>query len=301
MPLESNDIVLNKKIKMAEKLRKPYGIILGIFMKTDYEASADLFMEVADEIKGVAEKEKYYVEAAETYKKMGGDSYGIYKASEVYRKLAALFSGEQSVKYLQLLAESLDSAGRYLLAGQAWQQAAEARGAVQAKVAVKGGVQTDSIHFFLNAIASFNKDGSCPFHKLKAMEKCLLILLQSKQYYKSMELLQDILSIKKNINNNYYYFALELLKILSNKDGNKCNNKDGNKCNSTINNAVYDILDNYDLDKDTNNIILQIINENNNEIIDSIDKYTSDNIIPDFLSIILDDILSRFSPENDIC
>lgn len=115
------------KLKEAERLRTKGGFLFGLFSSPDYDASAELFMEVGNMEPETAERVRYYEEAARTYE-MGDGEYGRYQASQVYEKIAQMCEDEcpeRSVDAYKRSGMYSKQCGRESLAATSFQRAAE--------------------------------------------------------------------------------------------------------------------------------------------------------------------------------
>lgn len=117
----------NRKLKEAERLRTKGTFPFNLFSSPDYDASAEIFMEVGNMEEDVSERVRYYEEAAKTYEMERGE-YGRYQASQVYEKIAQICEDEHPEKSIAAYKRSgmySKQCGRESLAAISFQRASE--------------------------------------------------------------------------------------------------------------------------------------------------------------------------------
>lgn len=251
------------KIDKAEQLRKKYGKLLGLFFKPDYLESGELFYEASQLTTDGELKRRCILSAAETfalYKK----EYGFFRAAEMYKLLVDEDKEDRTrlVQYTVLYGTSLEEAGKYMSAGNAFDEVA--------RLLEKESYE-DSVQYYNRAIALYEKDGSCPFHMRKALERCLLLLL-------SKNSLREALPLLKKFNVKHSKFGIQILSVF-------------------LNQQIEEELDSPEEAK----LIKSLINRGDEETASLFEEFQDNNVLPDFLSIIFAIAIERMKPENNIC
>ncbi|KAG5860123.1 putative soluble N-ethylmaleimide-sensitive factor [Encephalitozoon hellem] len=117
----------SRKLKEAERLRTKATFPFSLFSSPDYDASAEIFMEVGNMEEDISGKVGYYEEAARTYE-MGDGEYGRYQASQVYERIAQMCEDEYPEKSIAAYKRSgmySKQCGRESLAAISFQKASE--------------------------------------------------------------------------------------------------------------------------------------------------------------------------------
>ncbi|CAD25488.1 hypothetical protein [Encephalitozoon cuniculi GB-M1] len=117
----------NRKLREAERLRTRGAFPFSLFSSPDYDASAEIFMELGNMEEQMSEKVMFYEEAARTYE-MGEGEYGRYQASQVYEKIAQVCEDEYPEKSVDAYRKAgmySKQCGRESLAAMNFQRAAE--------------------------------------------------------------------------------------------------------------------------------------------------------------------------------
>lgn len=255
---------LLKKIAKAEKLRKTPAFPFSLFVKPDYIESGDLFFEVARSCTAVADKKKFYLEAAETFL-MCPEEYNMFRASECYKKLyEALLASDfdSAVSFLCKHADCLEKIEKYMLAGQAYMKTGDML------------VEKDKARaclMYSRARDIYAKDPSTPVHLKEAIQKSLGMQLES----------QDIEGAIK---------SFELLKA-----------KHSKLCRQMLMFLVGKVDIEDVLEKEEADLMMALANKDKSSGKEALEAFKMNNAMHPVVEKVFNMVIDRMRPENDIC
>lgn len=259
------NVELENKVKKAESYRKKKAFPLSIFSSPDYFESADLFYEVAKEVSDLEAKEKYFLEAANTYALVKGE-YTMFKSADCYKKLFETLQSvnlDKAVAYYLVYAQYLEKMDKHLMAGQAYTKMGD--------LTIKD--KKTSLEYYKKAVASYKLDTSIPYHLKEAYTRVLNIQIDLEDLEGAIETLNVVAIEHGN-------FAKQILMLLLGKSVTDCEDA---------------------LSTKESQLIMSIINKERQQAIAEIEDFKNDNFLADPIRKIVDLAIFRFSPENDIC
>lgn len=258
------DSEVQRKAKQAESLRRRPGFPMSLFVEADYIGSGELYCEAARMCESTEDRMELYKEAAATFL-MKNTEYGIYRASECYKKLYDILEGmdpEQAIGYYVLYAECQEKGEKYLMAGQAYMKIA---GMVQ---------KTDegkAVEIYRRAYETYRKDTTCPYHAKEALQRCLDLELK-------LGMLDDAIGILDGLDTKHSKLSKQILCFLQGREDFE-----------------------EDLDKEETAVIMALLNKGKEECIETLESFRRDNYLSESTQRVFDIAIERLRPENDIC
>lgn len=258
--------IQDPRIKEAERMRKNRNFIMKHIFSNDYIGSGDLFVDVANSTKDIAERKKYFNEAAKTYA-MTKTRFGYFKCAEVYKLLIKLETEKKNTvnvgEYLELYAEAMTRVSDQLLAAVAFTKAGKVYEEISREKAIVN---------YEKAKELFLEKEEYKAHLKSVNEKLLNIYINAGKY-------EECLKILKELNLAYKSLCVEMLTILlgrvSEEEGLK-NSKE-------------------------REIVRCIINKSGEEGISMLESFMKDNFLPDYMKNIILAVIDKISPDNSIC
>ncbi len=253
------------RIKRARKLKKKYNGLLGYFYKPDYIESGDILVDVANECTDIDLKEKYYIEAADTFI-LENREYGFFRAAEIYKILIDLEETKEIknniTKYYILYSNMLKKSNNIFLAGSTYVKVGD--------IYRNKSYSTAKVYYH-QAKELFKEYNSAPAHLKLINEKLIDLALDMQDY-------EDCLNILREIDSKYQKFFIELLLILLKRESE------------------------YELDDaEQNTILSDVINKEPNEVVQILQKYSENHLLPEYAKKIFLALTDKLDTEYDIC
>lgn len=255
---------LQRMIKQAEGLRRKPRFPMSLFAEADYVGSGELYCEAARLCEGTEDRIGLYKEAAATFL-MTKTEYGLYRASECYKKLFDILEGtdpEQAVGYYVLHAECQEKAEKYLMAGQAYMKIGEI---------VKSTDKRRAVCIYRKAYETYRRDASCPYHAKEALQKCLDLELR-------LGMLEDAIRSFDALDTKHSKLSKQILCFLQGREDFE-----------------------EDLDREESAVMMALLNREKDECIEVLESFQRDNYLSESTQRVFDIALEHLRPENDIC
>ena len=260
---------IERKLKEAERLKEKRGGFLGMGAKSDFVGSAMIYEEIAETMIEPEDKEKYYIEAAETFEKDKSE-YSLWRASECYRELFEIFlkeNREKAAEFQIMGLKHLKTLKKYNIAGQRYVVLGELFEIDQTERALQ---------FFKEAAFCYSQVPSYKANLKVVKQKILICLIVTKNTNEIVEMLR----VENNLIEKQQ-LCLQLCLIL--KDDYKA------------------VIDNDLKDKNEQKLIETILNGTKEEIDAEILRFKDDNYLNVYESLIFEMFEESYSLENELC
>ncbi|KAH9411203.1 hypothetical protein HK407_07g11950 [Ordospora pajunii] len=259
MPMDVD--LKERRLKEAERLRKKRSFPLSLLYYPDYDASAEIFMELGNSEDDVGKKVEYYEEAAKTYE-MGDGEYSRYLASQAYEKIGEICeetNKRKSVDAYKRSGEYSKQCGRESLAAICFQRAAGL---------LKSENEFEEAYVYLNKVVECYSGSGWKYHRIKAMKDVAEICIELKRYGEASR-------IYTGVRESMYLFCAFLCQVI---EGVPADTEVGG-----------------DEEK-----LCKAIEEGGDKAVKAIGEYMLTHAMSKEVKMLLEIILEMLQPENDI-
>ncbi|KHN69465.1 hypothetical protein CWI42_070320 [Ordospora colligata] len=250
-----------RKVKEAERLRKKRSFPFSLFYHPDYYASAEIFMQLGNSEDDVEKKVEYYEEAAKTHEMDDGE-YSKYLASQVYEKIGETCEQTNKRKAVDAYTKSGEYSKRY------GRDSLAAICFQRISSLLKSENEIEAAYTYLTKVVECYSGSGWKHHRIKAMKDVAETCIELKRYGEASK-------IYIKLNGNMDLFCAFLCQM--------------------IEGVPTDLQVSGDEEK-----LCKAIEEGGDKAMNAINEYMLTHAMSREVKMLLEIILSRLQPENDI-